>query len=306
MKIKLTTIILFNLFYYQLFAQSIYNNEPVYKDYQKLILTDLKLDLLENKKLDNDCEIYRFSWFRSFGNQVVIDIEKRNNEIQFQYKIGKGIGTKDFKGIKNKKSFSLNEHDWNYFKNLIDNSSFDTLPNREENPNMMDGDTWIIEYKSAIKYKGHSTRTPDSIYATCCLYLLELTGEIFEKEDSRCEYSRFRIYLNMNNEIIIKNLIFDSLIAQVNLILSSYTFKSDWCEIPDYIVTISENGKFKGLRNTKDGNTFLDFLYYFEDFKCRRTYRKILKNIDLSELNLKGTIKIYFDCNYDKEKNQLY
>ena len=131
---------------------------------------------------------------------------------------------------------------------------------------MSDGATWIIEHKTAFKYKGHNTRTPDSLYSICCLYLLELTGEEFENEDSRCDFTRFRIYLDRNNEIIIKNLVIDSLIAQINPILSSCEIESDWCTIPDYIVTISDNGKFKRLRNTKDGDLYLDILYYFEDF----------------------------------------
>jgi hypothetical protein len=286
-------------------AQPDFNNKPVFEDYQKSVLVDLKVDFLQEKEIGKDNEIYRFSWLRSFDNPVVITLEKNGNVFILQYAIGKGNGSEDLRGIKKKNTLILSEYEWMYFKALIAKSSFDNLPNRKESLNMLDGNYWVLEHKAGQIYKGHSTREPDSLYALCCLYLLELTGEVYGKEDDASEYSRKRIYLNNKNEIVSKEEIIDSLIAHVNLFLKSNKIESIWCQIPDYIVTISTKGKLMSIKSIMGEGLYLDFLYFFEDRKCRRTYRKILKDIDLSGLNFKHDIRIYFDCDYDKEKNQL-
>lgn len=291
--------------YFDLRSLGEYSNDPVVDSGLIIRLTDLDEPIINELEICDDCEIYRFTWLRTFNNPVVVRLERKADRYTLVYKIGKGAGGYEPEGLKKSKSVKITKTAWDYFVKVLNQSGFDTIPNRFYFP-MCDGTTWILEQRSAFDYKAHETNEPDSLFKICGLYLLELTGREYHKADVPCDYSNNRIFLNNNYEIISKNVVIDSLIAHLNREFSKKPPKSDWCYYPDNIIEINSRGKVTKVKTLKGEGFFLDIAYYFEDWSCRNTYRKAFRNIDLSSLALKNKINVYLSCNYDKEKKNIY
>lgn len=290
---------------FDFFSHGEYSNDPVVDSGLIIRFNDLNEPLINELEICDDCEIYRFTWLRTFDNPVIVRLERKADIYKFVYKIGKGAAGYEPEGLKKSKSIKITNTEWDYFVNLLNNSGFDTIPNRFYFP-MCDGTTWILEHRSAFDYKAHETNEPDSLFMICGLYLLELTGREYHKTDVPCDYSNNRIFLNNEFEIIHKNEVIDSLIAHLNREFSKKPPKSDWCNYPDNIITINSRGKVTKVKTLTGEGFFLDIAYYFEDWTCRNIYRKAFRNIDLSSFDLKRKIKVYLSCNYDKEKKIIY
>ena len=282
-----------------------YSNDPVVDSGLIIRLTDLDEPIINELEICDDCEIYRFTWLRTFNNPVIVRLERKADKYKLYYKIGKGAAGYEPEGLKKSKSIKISNTEWDYFIKLLNQTGFDTIQNRFYLP-MFDGTTWIFENRSAFDYKAHETNEPDSLFMICGLYLLELTGREYHKAEVSCDYSNNRIFLNNNYEIISKNVVIDSLIAHLNREFTKKPPKSDWCNYPDNIISINSRGKVTKVKTLKGEGFFLDIAYYFEDWTCRNTYRKAFRNIDLSGLDLKRKVKVYLSCNYDKEKKIIY
>ena len=146
-------------------------------------LVDLQENCLYTYETEQNSTIYRFTWLRSFHHPIAIRIEKIENEIMLYWKVGKGAGGYEPKGLKKsgKKRLSLNE--WTEFERLIKESNFDSLPNEKYIP-MTDGATWTLERKSSDSFKAHHSNWPIKEIKEACLYLLSLT-KIKVKEDDK-------------------------------------------------------------------------------------------------------------------------
>ena len=146
-------------------------------------LRDLKEDCLYNNETMPNATIYRFTWLRSFHHPIAIRIEKSENEIILYWKVGKGAGGYEPKGLKKSGKKKLNPKDWTEFERLIKDSNFDSLPNNKYIP-MTDGATWTIERKTSESFKAHNTNWPNKEIKDACLYLLDLT-KIKVKDDDK-------------------------------------------------------------------------------------------------------------------------
>jgi hypothetical protein len=146
-------------------------------------LSDLKEDCLYNNETNQNSIIYRFTWLRSFHHPIAIRIEKVENEIMLYWKVGKGAGGYEPKGLKKsgKKKLSLKE--WTEFEEIVQASSFDSLPN-EKYILMTDGATWTLERKNTKSFKAHHTNSPSVEINKACLYLLKLSN-IKVKDDEK-------------------------------------------------------------------------------------------------------------------------
>ena len=152
-------------------------------EWLKSQLVGLHEDCLYNNRNNRNSTIYRFTWLRSFHHPIAIRIEKIENKIMLYWKVGKGAGGYEPKGLKKsgKKRLSLKE--WTEFERLVKGSNFDSLPNEKYIP-MTDGATWTLERKTSDSFKAHHSNCPNKEIKEACLYLLSLT-KIKIKEDDK-------------------------------------------------------------------------------------------------------------------------
>lgn len=146
-------------------------------------LTDLKENCLFNRAIPPNSTVYRFTWLRSFHHPIAIRIEKLENEIMLYWKVGKGAGGYEPKGLKKSGKKKLSLQEWIEFERLIKESNFDILPNEKYIP-MTDGATWTLERKKTESFKAHYTNSPGKEISKACLYLLDLTN-IKVKDDEK-------------------------------------------------------------------------------------------------------------------------
>ena len=146
-------------------------------------LVDLQENCLYNNVTKQNSTIYRFTWLRSFHHPIAIRVERVENEIMLYWKVGKGAGGYEPKGLKKSGKKRLSLRDWTEFERLIKESNFESLPNEKYIP-MTDGATWTLERKSSDSYKAHHSNWPSKEIKEACLYLLSLT-KIKVKEDDK-------------------------------------------------------------------------------------------------------------------------
>ncbi len=151
-------------------------------EWLEIQLTDLKEDCLFNKELKEDKTIYRFTWLRSFHNPIAIRIENVNNETMLYWKVGKGAGGYEPKGLKKSGKKKLNTNTWKTFLDLVEKSNFDNLAN-EKYIFMNDGATWTLEKKTSNKFKAHNTNWTSKEIRDICLFLLNLTNIKIKDDD---------------------------------------------------------------------------------------------------------------------------
>jgi hypothetical protein len=150
-------------------------------EWLEIQLTDLKENCLFIKEIPANSTIYRFTWLRSFHHPIAIRIEKNENEIMLYWKVGKGAGGYEPKGLKKSGKKKLSSKEWIVFERLINDSNFDSLQNKKYIP-MTDGATWTLERKKPESFKAHNTNSPSREISKACLYLLDLT-KIKVKDD---------------------------------------------------------------------------------------------------------------------------
>ncbi len=151
-------------------------------EWLEIQLSDIKEDCLYNYETKPNTTIYRFTWLRSFDNPIAIRIEKFENKIMLYWKVGKGDGGYEPKGLKKSGRKKLNSNEWIEFEKLVKESNFDSLPNNIYMP-LVDGSTWTLERKTSESFKAHNTDWPSKEIKKACLYLLDLTKIKVKDED---------------------------------------------------------------------------------------------------------------------------
>lgn len=135
-------------------------------------LLDLKENCLYNLEISPSVTIYRFTWLRSFDNPISIRIERSDKAVTLYWKIGKGAGGYEPRGLKKAGKKKLKINDWTEFTNLATITGFNSLPNEKYVP-MTDGATWTLERKTIGEFKAHNTNRPNKEFQNVCLYLLK-------------------------------------------------------------------------------------------------------------------------------------
>ena len=152
-------------------------------EWLKIQLIDLNENCLFDRELEENKTIYRFTWLRSFHNPIAIRIENVNNETMLYWKVGKGAGGYEPKGLKKSGKKKLNANIWVAFLELVEKSNFDNLAN-EKYILMNDGATWTLEKKMPNQFKAHNTNFPSKEISEVCIFLLNLTN-IKVKDDDK-------------------------------------------------------------------------------------------------------------------------
>ncbi len=306
------TIILFFLFAnvlaygqdFDFFSHGEYSNDQIIDSGLVIRLTDLKEPILDELEICEDCEIYRFTWLRTFDNPIIVRLERNAERYKLTYKIGNGSAGYEPKGLKKSKSMTVSNEDWDYFSKLLNQTGFDTIPNKYYFP-MTDGASWILEHRTGFEYKGHETNDPQENFEICCLYLLELANIDYDKDDFHLSYIDQRIYLNKKNEIIKEEILKDTILFYLNDYIAENKLQNKWCYYDDLILTVKSSGKITKIIPPREETWFEDKIWQFESRKCRKVYKKELRKLDLSYLDLKRQIKVNMGLNYDKDTNRL-
>jgi len=148
----------------------------------KLQLSDLQEPCLYNSQVSSNNEIYRFTWLRSFHNSIAIRVEKSENKYKLIWKLGKGAGGYEPRGIKRKGVKRISSKNWNKFIVLLEQADFENSPNQTYVP-MTDGASWTLEHKTSSTFKAHDTNEPKGKFKEACLFLLKLSGIRIKKEN---------------------------------------------------------------------------------------------------------------------------
>ena len=98
------------------------------------------------------------------------------------WKVGKGEGGYNPKGLKKSRKKKLDISDWETFQQLQIECGFDSLPQETYVP-MTDGATWTLERKSHTNFKAHNTNEPNKEFCRACLFLLKLTNVKVKEDD---------------------------------------------------------------------------------------------------------------------------
>jgi hypothetical protein len=134
-------------------------------------------------------EVYRFTWLRTFHNPISIRIQKSDNKYFLILKMTNGAGGYEPGILIKNEEKEISESDWNQFKEKLNDLHFFKLithgkyfDNKDIIP--IDGAEWILEARIPDKYKVTTRWCPkDNNYSECCLFLLNLSGLIINKDE---------------------------------------------------------------------------------------------------------------------------
>ncbi|QOI96211.1 MAG: hypothetical protein HRU69_01410 [Flammeovirgaceae bacterium] len=260
-----------------------------------------------NKSKQN---LFRILSEPSFNHPICFTISIKNNQRYLTWTIGKGSGGYEPKGIKKKGKVKIPDKDWNYFKQLIDINSIDTLPLASYLP-MTDGTSWTIEKNINNIYKIYFTNTLPAGLKDGFALLSHISGIKNNEITHFFNGTELRFFDKNNNKISL-----DSLAEKVRLHLNndfSEKLKVDkYCFDWDIYIKINSREKVKSVKyipyilphlSLKD--RFEYFVENFEDRKFLNEVKKSLSRITISEFNLSQSIwiPVYIGC--DKQKRIL-
>lgn len=133
---------------------------------------------------DENKEVYRFLWLRSFHHPIFVRVQRKNGKIMLFSKEMNGAG-----GYKPGESIrfeykNLNDEQWCNFESLLEKANYWKMPtNHKDSGN--DGAQWILEGVKDNRYHIVDRWTPENgEFRDACLYLLKLSGiEVDELQD---------------------------------------------------------------------------------------------------------------------------
>ncbi len=144
------------------------------------ILMNMDEPILTNSFLNK--EIFRFLWFDSFYNPIMLRLEKNNNKIQLiEKKINfheLGLGTDNkLKTIEFERV--INEEIWDSLKIMIMKNKMLQMKNYES-PYGVDGSHWLLEIHNSNGYYFVERWSPDTnehpAFRKICDYILDLSS----------------------------------------------------------------------------------------------------------------------------------
>jgi hypothetical protein len=125
---------------------------------------------------NNNDEVYRFTWVRSFDNPIVIRFEKHNNNYTLYAK--EMINNEGYlpPELKVNRTKNMTAYEWMRLEDKIKELGFWNVPTKDPRPEPIDGAEWILEAIVKNKYHFIQRNSPtDKKYRACCKYLLSLT-----------------------------------------------------------------------------------------------------------------------------------
>lgn len=156
-------------------------------------LKAMKEPSLYEQRTDKSAEQYRFLWLRSFHKPIAVRIRRDDTAVSLRAVRLSGRGGYQPGRIEHDETLTLTTNQWHEFSQLLEKSSFWTLPTDEKNaPRGFDGSRWVLEGLSQGKYHVVDRWTPvddddkrqPGDFVVCCRYILKLSKQkVPEEED---------------------------------------------------------------------------------------------------------------------------
>lgn len=128
------------------------------------------------KSTNENAEIYRFLWLRTFHHPISVRIEKNNGEVKLFTKELDGEGGYDPGKLIRNKELKISDGNFCKFLNLIDNAGFWQMPT-ENDLIGNDGANWVLEGVRDNRYHIVDRWSPrDGNFREACIFLLKLSG----------------------------------------------------------------------------------------------------------------------------------
>ena len=155
------------------FPEKIFSNGEFFEDvYSDLLKTANESSLLDVS--DNNLEVYRFIWLRSFHHPIIVAIQKQSAEIKIVFKELNGDDLKPGKIII-EKEFRGSENKWCEFKKLLNDANYWQLPTGSKSGR--DGAFWVLEAVKDKRYHVVQRWSPENgKYRNLGLFILKLAG----------------------------------------------------------------------------------------------------------------------------------
>ena len=158
------------------FPKAVFDNSDFFADFYGMYLKSMDEKSLLNFS-NNNREVYRFLWLRSFHHPIFVRIEKTDNSIQIFSKEldGRANGDDSRKVLRSEKKI-LDEQQWCIFLRLLEKSEYWKMPNGDKIGR--DGAQWILEGVRENRYHIVDRWSPGdkSGFGEACVYLLKLSG----------------------------------------------------------------------------------------------------------------------------------
>ncbi|OQP56459.1 hypothetical protein A4R26_04675 [Niastella populi] len=125
---------------------------------------------------EEDIEIYRFTWLRTFHNPIMIRVQKVESNFTLTVKRLSGQSGYEPGQIIMNKTFKIKETEWDEIQSKLKQINFYQL-NAENDFRGFDGAEWILEDATQNNYHFTTRWSPGKTggYAKCCLYFLKLS-----------------------------------------------------------------------------------------------------------------------------------
>lgn len=143
--------------------------------YGKHLRVMRETSLLDNK--NEDLEVYRFLWLRTFHHPVMVRIERDGYSFNLRSIELNGAGGYEPGRIWRTDNIEISHIEWCEFTSLLDKAEFWKEQSVQRERNGVDGAQWILEGLNDQRYHIVDRWSPHrGDFREACLYLLKLTG----------------------------------------------------------------------------------------------------------------------------------
>ena len=157
------------------FAGSYETRDDFVNDWYGKPLTAMKEPSLLDP-VDDDKEIYRFLWLRSFDHPMAVRIERSLTDTKLIFTETSGDRDREPETIIRHEEKSIDDSQWCRFLTLMDQAGYWNLGEDREG-GAQDGAQWIVEGVREGRYHLVDRQSPEGgEYRAACLYLLEIAG----------------------------------------------------------------------------------------------------------------------------------
>jgi hypothetical protein len=258
----------------------------------------------------NEQYLFRILSLPSFYHPVCFTISAKNNQPCLHWTIAKGLGCYKPKGVKKRGKVKLSKHDWEYFKQLIDISSIDTLP-LASYLSMTDGTFWIIEKNIDTRYKIYFSNILPKKTEDGYTLLLHISGVKTEEITQFYNKNEIRLF-DKNNALIDLNPIRETIINNLNQNFHDQLHNKDYCFDCGLYLKINKREKVSSVKYIPyelPPRSFADRFEYwqenYQDRKFRHAVKKSLRKQEFQGLTLSAKIWVPVYIKYNENKNLL-
>ena len=279
----------------------------------EIVLKELKEDSLTHI-VNGETYLFRIITLPSFNHPICFTVSNEIEKLFLNWKVGKGSGGFEPKGIKKKGKVEISQSDWENILKTIDITAFDTLPIASYAP-ILDGTSWIIEKNIDNAYQSYFTNESLSNIEDTYALLTHISGiknkEVFHFYNG----PEIRIF-NKDNVLLQLKPLQEKIVKHLNedfreLLLSEDDYCFDW----DIYIKLNSKEKVRKVKYIPYTLPHLSMEDRFEYFTANILERRFLKEVKMSlkklsysELNLSSTIwvPVYIRCDKERKILEVY